>query len=444
MKNIFLILLLSSFPSIYSQKLHGRFIDKNLHGKTVYLYDVFQGDGQPIDETRINSYGKFAFKNTKYDFGFYRINAEQQPGITIILNPNEKEVEVEIDTLRSRKRVNIIKSRENTIFRKYFFRMMNVYNNLEELLFAMSFPVNDDIISRKENEMLFSDLTEDINRSLFSIQSKYSDTYMYDLLLDLQPNYNAIYEKRIEEYFSSGTMMGTKFLRSPLNFNKINTYLRFYAGENGVDMHIAIDELLMHTYDNYEVYGYCLGEILLFLDRHGEKELMEYVADEYLGDEMDMISKPSLRKKIEGIYALKIGTYAPDLNIPHESGRDVNLHELYNKNKLNLVFFWASWCPHCMNIIPEIRSIYEDYRSAGLEVIAISVDKKENEWKDAITSENLSWTNVSNLAGWDSESTDVYYVSSTPTFFLVDNNRTIVGKPDGYNEVARLLDNLLR
>ena len=97
-----------------------------------------------------------------------------------------------------------------------------------------------------------------------------------------------------------------------------------------------------------------------------------------------------------------------------------------------------------MNIIPEIRSIYEDYRSAGLEVIAISVDKKENEWKDAITSENLSWTNVSNLAGWDSESTDVYYVSSTPTFFLVDNNRTIVGKPDGYNEVARLLDNLLR
>ena len=78
--------------------------------------------------------------------------------------------------------------------------------------------------------------------------------------------------------------MGTKFLRSPLNFNKINTYLRFYAGENGVDMHIAIDELLMHTYDNYEVYGYCLGEILLFLDRHGEKELIEYVADEYLGD----------------------------------------------------------------------------------------------------------------------------------------------------------------
>ena len=69
--------------------------------------------------------------------------------------------------------------------------------------------------------------------------------------------------------------------------------------------------------------------------------------------------------------------------------------------------------------------------------------KKENEWKDAITSENLSWTNVSTLAGWDSESTDTYYVSSTPTFFLVDNKQTIVGKPDGYNEVARMIDNLL-
>ncbi len=429
---------------MYSQKLHGRFIDNNLHGKTVYLYDVFQGDGSPIDETKIKSNGKFSFEDAKYDIGFYRINVEKRRGITIILNPDEKEVEVEIDTVRSRSRAKIITSKENESFQRYFFRLMNAYNNLEELLFEISFPVNDDIITRKENEIALNEIIGNVKSLLNSLQSKYSSTYVYDMLVDLQPNYNDNYEKRIEKYFSSGTMLDTKFLRSPLYFNKINTYLRFYSGENGVDMHIAIDELLMHTYDNYEVYGYCIGEILLFLDRNREKELMEYVADEYLGDEMDMISKPSLRKKIEGIYALKIGTTAPDLDIPHESGRDVNLHELYRKNKLNLVFFWASWCPHCMKTIPEIRRIYEDYRSAGLEVIAISVDKKENEWKDAITSENLSWTNLSNLAGWDSESTDTYYVSSTPTFFLVDNKQTIVGKPDGYNEVARMIDNLLR
>ena len=57
---------------------------------------------------------------------------------------------------------------------------------------------------------------------------------------------------------------------------------------------------------------------------------------------------------------------------------------------------------------------------------------------------NLEWINISSLKGWDSESTDVYYVSYTPTFYLVDNQTTIVGRPDGKEDVIRMLNNLLR
>jgi len=428
---------------MYSQKLHGRFIDNNLHGKTVYLYDVFQGDGSPIDETKINSNGKFAFKDTKYDIGFYRINVEKRRGITIILNPDEKEVEVEIDTVRSRSRAKIIKSKENESFQRYFFRLMNAYNNLEELLFAISYPV-DDIITRTENEIALNEIIGNVKRLLSSLQSKYSSTYVYDMLVDLQPNYNANYEKRIEEYFSSGTMLDTKFLRSPLYFNKINTYLRYYSGENGIDMHIAIDDILMATYDNYDVYRYSITQILSYLNREGLEELIEYVISEYIGDEFDIITNRTLRKEIEGMQKLKVGTIAPNIQIPDMNGNKVFLHDLYNKNKLNLVMFWASWCPHCMETIPEIKTMYESYRSAGLEVIAISIDRKKKEWQQAIDQENLEWTNISSLKGWGSESTDVYYVSSTPTFYLVDNQTKIIGRPDRKEDVIHLLDNLLR
>jgi len=84
------------------------------------------------------------------------------------------------------------------------------------------------------------------------------------------------------------------------------------------------------------------------------------------------------------------------------------------------------------------------YRSAGLEIIAISIDKKEEEWRQAIAQENLLWTNVSSLKGWDSKSTDIYFVSSTPTFYLVDNNANIVGRPDGKEEMINQVNNLLR
>ena len=97
-----------------------------------------------------------------------------------------------------------------------------------------------------------------------------------------------------------------------------------------------------------------------------------------------------------------------------------------------------------MKTIPKLQEIYNDYRSAGLEVIAVSIDKKKEEWQHAINQENLEWTNVSSLKGWDSESTDIYFVSSTPTFYLVDNNAKIVGRPDGKEEVINQVDNLLR
>ena len=82
--------------------------------------------------------------------------------------------------------------------------------------------------------------------------------------------------------------------------------------------------------------------------------------------------------------------------------------------------------------------------SPGVAEPCIQIDKKKDEWQQAIDQENLEWINISSLKGWDSESTDVYYVSYTPTFYLVDNQTTIVGRPDGKEDVIRMLNNLLR
>ena len=45
--------------NVYSQHIHGRFIDTDLIGKKIYLYDMFQNDGKSIDDTIIDSNGNF-------------------------------------------------------------------------------------------------------------------------------------------------------------------------------------------------------------------------------------------------------------------------------------------------------------------------------------------------------------------------------------------------
>ena len=352
-------------------------------------------------------------------------------------------MEIQVNKQNDDNPITVLQSIENTAFHRHKM-LLNIYNRIEYLQFQLSFP-NDEVLQNMdeyENELKKFIYYSTV--SLKDLQTNFSQTYTFDVFEKSMPIVNTVYEKRIEQFFDKKAILDSKYLHSPLMFNKINMYLNYYSGENGVDMHIAIDDILMATYDNYDVYGYSITQILSFLNREGMEDLIEYVISEYIGDEFDMITNRTLRKQIEGRQKLKVGTIAPDLQIPDVNGDKVGLHDVYKNNKLNLLFFWSSQCPHCMETIPKIKTIYKSYRSAGLEVIAVSIDKKKEEWQQAINQENLEWINISNLNGWGSESTDVYYVTSTPTFYLVDNEAMIVGRPDGKEEVIDKVNNLLR
>ena len=443
MKTIISIILLI-ITSISSQHLHGRFINEELFNKPVYLYDIFQGDSQPINKTKIDLNGNFSFSTRKYDIGLYRVQAKKDKSFIVVLNPMEAEVQIQVNDKDDTKRIEVLKSLDNIAFNRHFYLLNKIYDRLESLLFKKRVHEKKTTKTSLEKEEEYQKLIKYTTLALTDLKSNYSRTFTYEILEELKPLYNDSYEDRIKQYFKSETWTNSKYLHSPLIHTKVRNYLEYYSGVNNHDMLVAIDDILMGASNNYDVYRYCLSEILLYLDRKEFNEHIEYVSSEYIGDDFDIIAKPSLRKKIEGITKLKVGVLAPDLSIPDINGNKVRLHDLYKENRINLLFFWASSCPHCIKTIPDIRNIYENYRSAGLEVIAISIDKKEEDWLSVISNENLEWTNVSSLNGWDSESTDIYFVSSTPTFYLVDNNAKIIARPDGKEDVRNLLDKLLR
>jgi len=48
-----------------------------------------------------------------------------------------------------------------------------------------------------------------------------------------------------------------------------------------------------------------------------------------------------------------------------------------NRGKIVIVNFWATWCPPCLAEFPDIVKVYEDFRSAGLEVFAVSMNEAD-------------------------------------------------------------------
>ena len=42
--------------------------------------------------------------------------------------------------------------------------------------------------------------------------------------------------------------------------------------------------------------------------------------------------------------------------------------------KLTLIDFWATWCKPCKKAIPELNSIYKEYKEKGVEIIGVNCD----------------------------------------------------------------------
>jgi peroxiredoxin len=78
-------------------------------------------------------------------------------------------------------------------------------------------------------------------------------------------------------------------------------------------------------------------------------------------------------------HVLQVKGVLSENNIPsfswyNEQGKELNI-ESY-KGKVIIINFWATWCPPCRNEIPDFTSVYNKYKTKGVEFIGISLDSQ--------------------------------------------------------------------
>ncbi|MCU0949931.1 MAG: TlpA family protein disulfide reductase [Burkholderiaceae bacterium] len=47
------------------------------------------------------------------------------------------------------------------------------------------------------------------------------------------------------------------------------------------------------------------------------------------------------------------------------------------RGKLLVVNFWATWCPPCVEEMPDLQAARDDYRARGVEIIGIGIDNAD-------------------------------------------------------------------
>lgn len=161
------------------------------------------------------------------------------------------------------------------------------------------------------------------------------------------------------------------------------------------------------------VLHYNLGVVLLQLNRdpEGVAELKEYVKAQPRGQHVEAAERfvENPRRAREN--------YAPDFSFTSLEGEYVSLDDL--KGKVVLLDFWGTWCPPCVESIPDLRNLHKRYsKEPSFVLIGISSDSDDEIWREFTAKNKMIWTQYRDR---DRRIQRAFGVRAFPTYVVIDH-----------------------
>lgn len=383
---------------------------------------------------------KIQTKNYNFHYGFYRAALNERLWIDYIYDGNDVEIKTDIKSVAES--LVVINSDGNKLFHQ-FIKLNKDYKTKTELLQLLlsRYPANDDFYITTQNKLiqLQNEYLEFVNQTSQSEPESFTAKYIKSaqlpvLSLEIAP------ENQIN-YLQSHSLDNVDFndaslIYSDLFSNKTIEYLMYYRNPQlpkellEKEFMKSVDTLLNKAKVDRLVYQHLTEYLIDGFKKFGFENIIDYMVENYVIKDdlcLDVKTENSIQRRIDLSKKLAVGKTAPNIKMPDADGNIINMNDLIVDN--TLLIFYASWCPHCQTMLPAIKDLYNNQAEKKVEIIAVSIDEKREEWLTFINENNLNWINISDGLGWDGKAALDYSIYATPTMFLLDNDKKIIGKP---------------
>lgn len=260
-------------------------------------------------------------------------------------------------------------------------------------------------------------------------------------------------------YWDGITFMDERVIRTPFFLPKFEKYYREILVQHPDTIIKELDYQLLLARSCPEMYKFLLnwttdeyinpkymGLDAVFVhlfEKYHSKGLTSWLNEK----QMETISRRAYM-----MMANLIGAKAADIEMLDTAGRPASL---YNLNAdYTVVVFWDPNCGHCKEEVPRLDSFYRaSWKAKGVRVFGVlSGDAKEETkpaWIKFINEHNLGeWTHVyqskameeAEKAAQKPSYRQLYDVIMTPTVFLLDRDKQIIGKKLTLNQIDDLLE----
>lgn len=236
-------------------------------------------------------------------------------------------------------------------------------------------------------------------------------------------------------------------LRSPLLNNKILDYLDNVVVQQVDTVIQEVDIMLNKAQENPEAFRYLL---ITFTNKYvnpkinGHDEVFVHLVDKYyltgLATWTDEATIKKLDERAASIRPNFIGEPAHPFILQDTLGTDYALYDI--RAKYTVLYFYDPDCGHCKKATPLLYESYADLRAKDVEVLAICTTTDKDRWQEFIIENNLDWPNLADLTGV-THIKFYYDVRSTPTVYILDEEKKIILKKIASEDVPDIIDQLI-
>jgi len=364
-----------------------------------------------------------------------------------------KDVEISSDYKNIQENLIVVNSESNKFYYQ-FIKLNKLYKTKTELLniILKHYPKDDNYFHTTKSKLLeiqnkyrqFVEVSsQTIPNSFIARYINSAQLPIIDIALPAEEHLTYLKNHALDNVDFNDSEM----IYSDLFANKSIEYLTYYRNQQlpkallEKEFTKAVDTLLNKAKVNELVYQQTTEYLIDGFTKFGFDEIINYIIDNYVIKDdlcLDTEVESTIQKRIDQAKYFKIGSTVPNIILPDLDGKIVDLSKI-DADKV-LIIFLASWCPYCKTNLPELVKHYNNQKERKIEILAVSLDEKKEEWVKLIKDYKLDWLNVSDLKGWSGKAMLDYFIYATPTMFLVDNNRKIISKPMTSIEISNLFN----
>ena len=380
----------------------------------------------------------------------------------------EQAVTIKIDTTDLVNKTVVTGSKENIIFQQYQ-QQIAVKGKLmeaEKQAYLQSVTKKDSGL-HEANYIKYNKELNDYREGIIRSQPKSMMAVLLNAMKEPKPLGNKMQTRAdtMENYYYYKThywdgisFMDDRILRTPFFLPKFEKYYRELMVPQADSIIKEADYQLLLARSSPEVYKFLLnwltdeyinpkymGQDAVFVhlfEKYHSKGLTSWLNEK----QMETISRRAYM-----LMANLIGLKAADLVMLDTAGKPSPLYQV--KADYTVVAFWDPTCGHCKEEMPRVDSIYRaSWKSHGVKIYGVlSADTKDDlrqEWMKYIREHNLGdWINVYQTKEMEAAVTaaqkpgyrQLYDITLTPTLYLLDSDKRIIGKKLTWQQLDELL-----